>query len=254
MFKTVWQNLTRAQKIGLVVLIQTIFIITIISVATFFLQDKDHIVVSDNDNQLKSVPAEEIQLYEKALWEIISNNVDNVDESVIKDAVVREDSYIEEIDEENHTVNASFLVDIDSIQQTYVVNLAWISKPTIEPITPIIDCPTVENNKYPNSYCKGTYRDTNDLSIYLPYTIPAEHDENVWDVQITEDEESKKINVYIENCRPDELKKKAQEYLNSIPADLSNYIIEYYIEEPDGGYFGNLNKTEIQALNERCGW
>ncbi len=254
MFKTLWQNLTRIQKAGLIVLVQIVFIIIVVNVATLFLQDKNHIIVSDNDDQLKNVPAEEIKLYKKALWEIISKNVDDVDESIVKDAIVREGSYIEEIDEENGTVNASFIIDIDSIQQTYVVNIAWINKPTLETIIPIIDCPTVEENKYPGSYCKGTYRDTNDLSVYLPHIIPAKHDENVWDVQITGDKESKKIDVYIENCKPEELKRKAQEYLNSIPADLSNYTIEYHIENPDSGYYGDLDRSGIKALKERCGW
>lgn len=255
-FKSLTQNLSKKQKVVIVVLMQIILVIILASIVVVNTsQPRNHISTVDNDDILKNIPSKEIELYEQGLWSIIEETVDGADKSMIKDAVIREGSYIDETDENQNDSSGShqvsFIVDIDSIQQSYKVVLGW-SRDQYNP--PIIDCLPASEAKYPDSICYGTYRNTHDLSLYFPYTIYAPQSNGANDVLITGEEYEHWIKVDITNCRPDELKKQAQDYLDSLPIDLTQYNIEYEISDPDGGYFDGLSESEFDAANKRCGY
>ena len=146
--KTIWHNLSKIQKIGLIVVIQALIIMLIVVILNLSLGHRDHIEIEDETGVLSSMPTAEKELYEDALWEVISDHIDNLDRSVVKEATIREESYTEEIDSENGVTSVSFLIDIDSIRQTYKVRAGWTKK---EPFTvdPVIECVSVNESKYP---------------------------------------------------------------------------------------------------------
>lgn len=254
MLRTLWQNLNKYQRIGLIVIIQVIIISILAGALNMALQPKRHVELNNDSSNdiLANIPDYKKRLYEEELWRIINQNVDDVDKNVIDDVIVREGSYEEEAGDKDGVVGARFIIDIDSIQQTYIVYMAWSNLPDETP--PIIDCPSMNESKYPESICRGTYRNTLSLSLYLPYTIPAPQNNGAWDVYIEGDEYDRKIYVAVEDCNSDQLIQKAQNYLDTIPTDLSDYTIEYEITSPDGGYFTNLSDSEIEAVNKRCNY
>ncbi len=227
---TFWQNLNNMQRIVVVIIAQILFVMIIITIINSVFQEKQHVFSTDNTGQTSQVPEEEKRAYEDALWEVISQHVEGVDKNIIDDAVVREDSYKEEYDEESGATQASFIIDIDSIKQSYKIIIGWDSNGTA---TPIIDCLPISEAKYPDSVCYGTYRNSNDLSLYLPYST-EEPDEGLSpDLIIRGNEYDHTITITLTLCNTEENKKKAMDYLNSTPIKLSEYQMIYDINSID---------------------
>lgn len=233
--KTFWANLEKWQRITVVVVIQLIFISLIAATLNSVINgSRNRIDVVDNSSQTTGMPAAAKTVYEDALWNVIKNNVEDADRSVIKDVQIRDGSYKEEELSDGEVIQASFIVDIDSIQQTYRVIISW-DKNGSNVMDAIIDCPSIGESKYPDSFCEGTYRDTYDLSLYLPYAVYpggiVDHnttiEDSAPDYRITGDEQNKVIDVLVSYCDPERFKKEALEYLESIPVDLSEYKINY---------------------------
>ena len=234
MIRVFWENLSKLQKICVMVFLQLIIIGIVVSVLMVAMQNREHVAVDDNTGQTSHIPEGVKKAYEDALWEIISNNVSDADRSIINDVVVRENSYVEDVDEDGGSTQVSFLVDIDSIQQTYRIVAGWL-KGSSEPIDkPIIDCPLLGETKYPDSVCYAVYRDTFSLSLYLPYMIESYDDEHAApDIYIAEGEEEYTIDVMVSVCDSDQFIQEAKDYLESLPIDLSEYEIRYNINSVD---------------------
>lgn len=237
------QNLSRKQKIVILVVSQIIFIIAIILIINnTILKPRDRVDTFDNKETLKNVPQAEIELYEQELWKVISKTDKNLDKSVIDDVVVREDSYTEEIDKNNNMHQVSFVIDIDSIQQSYRVILSWNNSNLN---TPIIDCLPISESKYPNSYCQGSYRNSDDLTLYLPYWVYPQGYDNpnagpmAPDIYIDGDRTTQTITISLSTCNTEENKKKALKYLEDTPIDLSQYEIKYNISNVNAVCEGN---------------
>lgn len=242
--KTLWSNLEKWQKITTVVLLQFIVIIILTATVNSFIKERNHIDIIDETNQTEEMPAAAKEEYEKVLWEIIEANVEGVDKSVIKDAKIREGSYKKEVSEDG-TVQVNFLVDIDSIKQSYRVVLGWNKQGEV--IQPQIGCPMPvlgETTKYPESYCQGTYRNSQDLELYLPYEIKSpfvdEYSFAAPDVYIEGDELNQTITVFLTTCDTDSNKQKALDYLNSTAIDLSKYQINYEVSSLDAICEGDI--------------
>lgn len=232
--RTIWTNLQRWQKIALILVLQLIFLIIIAATLNLSLKDRNHIIVADDSDQTKDMPAAAKEAYKEVLWDIIEANVENVDKSIINDAVIREDSYKEEVDDESGAVQVNFLVDIDSIRQTYRVVLGW-DKGESKITTPQIGCPMPalgETTKYPDSFCQGTYRNTDDLSLYLPYIVESPYENAAPNIYIDAEEDKHIITVMLTTCDTDSNKKKAEEYLNNIPT-ISDYEINFTVSGLD---------------------
>lgn len=239
MLNSLWENLSKNQKITFLVVIQ-IFIIIILAVIlnSVLGSERQHVTV-ENESVLSNVPESDRQLLNEQLWGVIQNNVTGVDRSVINDAVVRDGTY-EETDDENGNMGATFLLDIDSIKQTYAVSIVWStdSKNTIADSV-YINCPPIDQMKYPETVCHGMYNDTYSLDLYLPYIVYPEgyDDENAYPMApnylVEGDEDAKTIDIMVSSCAPDKYKEEALKYLESTPIDLSDYQINYTINSTD---------------------
>lgn len=230
--KSLIQNLSRIQKITILFILQAIIIIIIAAIINRTLsKPKDRIDVVDDEGILKDVPSEEIELYEQALWNVISETNSDVDRNIVKDATIRENSYSETKNETGGT-QASFIIDIDTIKQSYQIVLGWGD----DGLTiPIIDCLPVSEAKYPDSVCYGTYRSSNDLSLYLPYEIESPYlDEYPYtgpELYIDGDEATHQITVTLNPCSDAEVyRQKAAEYLKTIP-NIADYQINYEVTD-----------------------
>lgn len=243
-FKNLMQNLDKKQKIGILVFCQLVVIVIIVMVINFSFGERNHIETV-NEGVLSSVPNSEKELYHDELWNIIKNNVDGLDKSIINDAVVRDGSYIETVDENNKNAKqVDFLVDIDSIKQTYKVTLAWSNNGNV---TPVVDCPAYSDMKYKETFCKGAYRNTDSFSLYFPYYVykdgngeecgvgECNDDEASLIYMIEGDEEEKIITIESSICDVDKYNQEALEYIkDSTPFyDRPEYIVEYKVNNVD---------------------
>ena len=233
--KIIWTNLEKWQRIILVAVFQGIIIIIIITVLSSIINGREnHIDIVDKSNQISSIPPAAKDACEDALWQIIKTNVGIVDKNIIKDVRVRDGSYTETVVNDNGMVQAGFIVDIDSIQQTYHVIVSW-DKNDANVQEAIVDCPTLDEIKFPDSFCQGTYRNGYDLSLYLPYKSSSEETNTDFllapDLYIDGDQNKKYLDIMLSMCDVERFKKEAWDYLNSLPIDFSEYTINYRINE-----------------------
>lgn len=252
MFKVFWNNLSKMQKIGLVVLAQGLVVIVLVLLVQSFAAEKSHVEIESGSVSENGIPKNAEDFISENIWMIIKSRVADVTRNDIDDVVIREGTYTETVNEDG-SIAASFIVDIDSLKQTFTVSTGW-SKNGNEVYETIVDCPPLNLMKYPETVCYGAYHDTYSLDLYLPYTIMASHNDEAVDVYIEGNEEEKEILISVANCNPGKLKNQAMEYLKSTPIDLSKYRITYDVYELEYPYFDEEKMTaeEINELEARC--
>lgn len=105
----------------------------------------------------KSIPGEQREELERQLRLLMADF--DAPENEIITGVVREDTYLEDVDE---ITNASFIIDIDAYQQTYLVSVSW-SNEVVVPDGVLISCPDTDLMKYPGANCIAMYNDSQDV-------------------------------------------------------------------------------------------
>lgn len=238
MFKNLMQNLSKNQKIGIAIIMQVIIVIVIVVCVKWAISPQPHVeIVNRNET---SIPDDRWQGIKNEIWYLIQNNVSNVTRSDIDDAVIRDGTY-EEITE-NEITTATFLLDIDSIKQTYYITVSWSDTVTIYDYM-TVNCPPQNEMKYPDTVCYGMYNDTYSLDLYLPYAVysnSSDDDASVApDYYISGDENAKTIDIMVSVCDAEKFKQEATDYLNSTPIKLSEYTISY-----------EVNSIDVECSNE----
>lgn len=233
MYRTFWNNLTKAQKIGLVVVAQALVIVVLVLLVQSFTAEKNHVEIEKDSNSGMEIPKKAEEFVSENIWSIIKSRVADVTRNDINDAVIREGSY-NETQNEDGSISASFIVDIDSLKQSFTVSTGW-SEDESEVYETIIDCPRADQMKYPETICYGAYHNTYSLGLYLPYAVyPEGYDGEDADpvapnYLINGDEETKTLDIMVSTCNVEEYKKAALDYLKTIPIDFSNYTVNFEI-------------------------
>ncbi|MBR2766658.1 hypothetical protein IKD67_01040 [Candidatus Saccharibacteria bacterium] len=238
MLRTFWDNLSRAQKIGLLAIVQLLFIVVLVLLVQSFTREKSHVEIEDQAVAENDIPENAEEFIAENIWSIVSSKVADVSSNDIKDVVIREGTY-EETQNKDGTVSASFIVDIDSLKQTFTVGVAW-SKDGKTVYEPIIDCPPLELMKYPETVCYGAYHNTYSLDLYLPHLVYPENRgksgvSSAPNIMITGDQEKKSLNIMVSVCDEERFKKEAWEYLNTLPIDFSDYTVNYEVNGLNAG-------------------
>ena len=236
MFKNLMDNLSKSQKIGIAVIMQVIVIIMIVACVKWAVAPQPRVdIVNENET---SIPDDRWQGIKNEVWYLIQNNVPDVTRADVDDAVIREGSYEEST--ENDITTATFLLDIDSLKQTYFVTVSWSKTVELSDYL-TINCPPKSEMKYPETVCYGMYNNTYSLDLYLPYGVSP----NVSDdspaapyYYITGDEDDKSIDIMVSVCDADKYKGEAIDYLESTPIELDKYTINY-----------EINSIDVECLN-----
>ena len=155
------------KKVPKVVWVGFIAIILLVIIVTIISKNQANQTAFQNTEVLKNIPAERIKAYEEFLKKNIEYDVGNVSDEIIKDVVIREDTYKEtQGGEEKRTyTNSEFTIDIDSIGRTYDVLVRWTtsnSEYQMQDVGIRVNCNVSEKSKYPNAKCKtytSSYKD-----------------------------------------------------------------------------------------------
>lgn len=228
------QNLTKQQKIGILIGAQVLFIVLIIIIVNIIFQPRSHVDLT-NDNLISNVPATEQTYFKEQLWNIVSSNYSNVDRSVIDDAVIREGSVSSEFDEVTQIHSTYFVVDIDSLELTYDVTIQWSNKEQL-PDTISISCPPMNEMKYPGTICRAMYNSTYSFDLYFPqYEFREFNGETYLSYSIEGDETEKNITIESSVCDPDKYNAEALDYIKKNTPFYNNpeYKIEYKVNTVD---------------------
>lgn len=238
MLKTFVANLSKGQKTFIAVLLQTIVIILLITVLNVFLPERTHIKIDGYDSAENSIPGNAKEFIAKNTWNLVQSSVKDIIGSSIDDATIREGTYRETKNEDGST-SVEFILDIDSIKQTYVITTGW-SKDKTTTYQVIVNCPSQNEMKYPETICHGMYNSTYSLDLYLPYVVNSPYEDAAPDILIEGNETDKTIRVMLTTCNTDINRQKADQYLQSIPTDLSSYQIIYDVSGADAICSGEL--------------
>lgn len=231
MFDNLKNNLSKKQKIGILIVFEIIFLIFIIATINASNVEKTHVNI-ENPNE-SSIPNNAKEFISKTVWNAIYTKVgEQLKTSNITDAKIREGTYKETTNDEGGK-SVTFILDIDSLKQTFVVKTGWSKNASVVYET-ILECPPQSEMKYKETICYGTYNSTYSLNLYLPYpTNSNSPEEYISGLYIEGDETKKTITIHIIPCREEELRKKALEYLNSTPIKLDEYKLEYDVNGTD---------------------
>lgn len=153
-----------AIAIGMVLLIVVILTVSIVMINK---RNYEEALKTVSMEYPSSIPEDYRLLIGTQLKNLLVGNY-GVSQDTMIEAVVREDSYKEEIGED--LTNATFLVDIDEIKQTFVITATW-SDTIVVPDGVLISCPTKAESKYPDSFCIGMYDNTDEVENKIKYPI-----------------------------------------------------------------------------------
>ena len=241
-----YSNLSKNQKIALWFFMQLLVIGLLAVLINVFMGNQKHVSVERNsENELGLVPAEIREDFKGALWGVIQNNTNSEEYDIVNDVVIRENSY-EEVENDSGGMVVNFIVDIDSLKQTYTVSMAWgkdDSRANVHSI--VVNCPPQSLMKYPETICYGMSNNTYSLDLYLPYIVYPEGVDDEDDsllapnIMITGNEEDKVIDVMVSACDADKFKREALDYLGTTPINLEEYTVNY-----------EVNNINIRCQNE----
>ena len=239
MFKTFLDNLSSNQRIAVLLISQFLVVIVLALVVQTFIVEKKHVEIDTAATEDSVLPANVKDEVAKSIWEVVRTNVPDVGDSSVDDVVIREGTYVEE-ENRDGSFRASFLVDIDSLKQTYTVSTGWTrNKREVREV--IVDCPPISEMKYEDTVCYGMYRNTYSFDLYFPYSEYldefADEDEGVLapDYMVSADEDNKIITVMVSACNVDGFKAAAMEYLETVPIDLSDFQVNVEVNDINVG-------------------
>lgn len=236
MWRNMFNNLSTNQKILICVILQIIVIIILVAVVNVSLNgEKKHMLKTANENdnyELQDIPSEMMNAFEKQLWLVVSDGYNGLADDKVN-YTIRDGSY--NLTAEDDTYGATFLVDVDVLRQTYLVTLAWTNnRESVLSSEVIINCPPIDQMKYPETVCKSMYTTTASPELYLPHYITSDEAEGgLIEAYITNDLGTNTINVDMSPCKLEETRKKVDDYLNSTGIILDEYQINYYISSSD---------------------
>ena len=241
MLRTFWNNLSKIQKIGLIAMAQILVIIVLVLLVQSFTVEKSHVEIENEpvSEAEEEMPKKVKDFVEENIWSMIRSNVAEATRNNVDDVVIREGTYVTTRNSDG-SIAANFIVDIDSLKQSYTVSTGW-SKDGKEMFETIIDCPPIDQMKYPETVCYGAYYNTYSLDLYLPHMEYPEgaDDENADPLapnyMITGDENSKTLDILVSICDVDRFKKEAWDYLSTVPIDFSDYTVNYEINDINVG-------------------
>ena len=170
-------------------------------------KDYDKITIINRD-ELSKISDSDINNFRNELLILLRNyNAIGVDDEV-SDVVIREGSEISSTNVDTdggYWKETTFLIDIDSLKQTYTVKIIE-SDEKLDGITAQIYCPKLTESKYPESECRGIYySDNTSIEYRLPYEFSLENGEKVLvknvDTIKKQGEWKNIVQVYLFSCK-----------------------------------------------------
>ena len=158
--KEFWNNLKDWQRGG--ILVGVVAVIVIVIVAVMFIigsEPKVEIVFDEKNN----IPSGEIKKVREKLVDVIRNNTENFDSTVVYRGIAN--NYKETSKDKTNTAN--FVVDFDSISESYKVSVTWPDPNDGSPNI-VISCALLDG-KYPETKCMTESNSSSDITGYLPY-------------------------------------------------------------------------------------
>lgn len=231
--QNIMNNTSKNQKIIALICIQAIVILIIVICANVFLGEKQYATIQNNNETEKQIPDSVKDFVSDNIWRALVSYDANVKQNRVNDISVREGS-LETEENSDGSIGASFIVDIDSLKQTFLIKTGWSGDGAVV-YEVNVECPTRDLMKYPETVCVTPYNDSYSLDLYLPYEITDGDGEDAEVMAYIEGNEADGvIDVEMVPCwDTDEIQNEVDAYLDYTGIDLSQYDINYYVVTSD---------------------
>lgn len=224
-----FNNLTKKQK-TIFTLIPITFISLIIIISILVIQATPNQSKIQNFNELNTtISKKDRDRINKTLTALLQSNYNISDNDTIDDIYIRIDTYKETIS--NDITTATFIVDINSIQQSFIISLEYseTNKKISNDIS--ISCPTLEQTKYPESTCISEGYSTGELSIYLPFRGTTKSGNEITIKQQYYISGESYLEISVNSCGDESIQNEALEsakkWVDSLHVNPEDYI--YYV-------------------------
>lgn len=217
--KEFWKNLKDWQKGGIVVGLLALILVVVIAVI-FIINAEPKVEISFAENN--NIPGGELKRIRIGLEGTIQNNTENFDKNTIYYGVGRD--YIETV--EGEITTASFVVDFDEIEESYMVMVTWPDPDDGSPNI-VISC-ALFNGKYPGTPCATESNSSDDLVNYFPYEglLPSGEKYNILSDY---DNEQLYLEIQVNSCGNTAILNEAlattRELISSVNFDPDDYLL-----------------------------
>lgn len=232
----------RLNKTKLFIILGAVVVVAIVVLVVVLNWPKDFSNVKiENQDAIRDVKSDQQYDFKKKLYNLLIEKKLIEEDAKIEDVVIREDSvitYTRYDSEKKRTTTTTFLVDIDSVKQTYEVKII----DTDEELTDLavqITCPHVSKSKYPDSVCEGIYGDTSKkVEKHIPYEMKLDTGEKI----IVKNLEptmggSKLLHIYLYSCdEKDPLITETKDAVHAWVKSLGDESSEFYTYDVRAGY------------------
>ena len=140
------------------------------TVIAFLPKEYDRITIT-NPETIKNVPQGKQNDFKLSLLKLLQDNNLISSNEKVNDVTIRADTVSEATttNRQGTTKTTSFIFDIDSLKQTYSVNI-YDANYQLTDMDIVITCPNTKESKYPESTCNGNYgSSSNKVKNHLPY-------------------------------------------------------------------------------------
>lgn len=213
------KNLKSWQKLLILFGFLTIIIIVVVSVILII---KSEPKVEISFDEKVNIPGEELKNARAKLVNVIRNNTENFNKNIVYKGVARD--YTE--NKADDFTTAEFIVDFDSISESYKVSITWPDPNDGSPNI-FISCPLLDS-KYPETPCATEANDSKDILNYLPHDGKLDSGESYSVVGKYDGGESY-VEVKVESCGNEAILNKALEaarkWISSIYLNPDDYRI-----------------------------
>ena len=159
--KEFWKNLKDWQKVGVVLGFLTLIAVIVVAIVAI-INSEPKVEISFSEEV--DIPGGELKRVRAKLVNVIRNNTIDFDSGIVYKGSARD--YTESSVDDFKTAN--FVVDFDSISESYAVSVTWPNPDDGAPNI-IISCPLL-NSKYPETPCFTEVNSSSDIVGYLPYS------------------------------------------------------------------------------------
>lgn len=192
---------------------------------------------------IKDMPKERRSFINSELYNAVSLYTDASDLENVRDAKIREDSVTRMYDESIDTTHGTFIVDIESLRQSYSVFFFWSLDPNVNafPNAPIITCLEDKDVIYEDFDCKVAsegekmnqiYQKELEKDFFYEAFLPRSGDGYYVSRELDDDGDSYlAVSLVSETCASDKLSEKNKanmvQWMSDKGYDFQDYDIRY---------------------------
>ena len=146
-----------SKRIKMIIAGVVIFVLTIVAISVSFIIIDNYVpvVIQNLDNYMGSISNKDKRLLQNSFGSFVKEKFST--DSLPEDIFIRDDTYAEK--EADGFKIGEFIVDIDSLKISYQVSFAYPSDKYTS-VNPVIDCPSLDKTKYPETSCEGMFNST----------------------------------------------------------------------------------------------